>query len=649
MPEPRTLSTKFWKAAAFFSLALLLFSARTGFSSDLAEDFMAAREGYADGDAARLDAHARKLQGSPLQPYAEYWKLSMNLADAGDARIEAFLARYDGSLLAERLRKAWLKSLVKSENWKTFTAQYPAVINPDTELYCDWLQAREELGDKDAAREAKPLWFSSKGQPQSCGPLFRELIASNQISSKDIWARLRMVLESGDLTLARTINGEFPKGEGMQDNALVSAYENPYRYLRRNDAPRSRAQKEITIFAVMRIAMADPEQARTCWSELSDHFDHADRDYVLGKIAFRAARKHMPQALQWFEGVDNLDDEELAWKVRAALREKNWTEVLSGIDAMSAPARESEAWRYWKARALKSTGNIGGANAILAPLSREHDFYGQLALEEMGTVATLPPDAYKASEAEITAVENSPGIERALLLYSMGLRVDATSEWIWAVRGFDDRQLLAAAELARRQGLYDRAINTAEKTTQLNDFGLRFLAPYRDVMHEQTQQLGLDEAWVYGLIRQESRFVTVARSGVGASGLMQLMPATAKWVASRLGLRDFRHSLVNQIETNISLGTYYLKHVLTVLDNQPVLASAAYNAGPVRAKRWIGPSPMEGAVYIESIPFDETRDYVKKVMSNTEYYASAFGEATLPLKQRLGIVSSVGGSLKNEP
>ncbi len=622
---------------------MLLFP-KLGLPSDLAENFMAAREAYANGDAVRLEAYAPKLEGSPLEPYAEYWRLSMNLADTSDATVESFLGRYKGSLLAERLRKAWLKALAKSDNWQTFYDQYPAVDSPNTELYCDWLQAREELGDSGAVKEAASLWFSPKGQPSSCGPLFNALIASHGISEQDIWKRIRMILDSGDLTLAREINDLLPERARMSDKSLVRAYERPLHYLKKDSDPRSRAEREIAIFAALRVAKSDPEEAKSRWSELSGRFDQADKDYVSGKLAMQAAKKHLPDALQWFSG-GHLDDEELAWKARAALREENWNEVLSSVTAMSKDAAGKPEWRYWKARALKSMGKTSEANAILAALSHERNFYGQLSLEEMGTVASLPPDNYKASEGAIAEIENVPGIERSLLLYSMGLRLDATSEWIWAIKGFDDRQLLAAAELARRQGLYDRAINTAEKTVSINDFGLRFLAPYRDVMHEQTQQLGLDEAWVYGLIRQESRFVTVAHSGVGASGLMQLMPATARWVASKLGLRHFHRSLVNQVETNISLGTYYLKHVLTILDNQPVLASAAYNAGPVRAKQWIGSKPMEGAIYVETIPFTETRDYVKKVMSNTEYYASNFGQEEIPLKKRLGVIAS----FKTEP
>jgi soluble lytic murein transglycosylase len=243
-------------------------------------------------------------------------------------------------------------------------------------------------------------------------------------------------------------------------------------------------------------------------------------------------------------------------------------------------------------------------------------------------------------------MEKLPAIRRALALYEMNLRYEANREWIWAVRGLDDRRLLAAAEVAQRHGWYDRAINTADKTQQLHNFSLRFPAPHRDVMQEQARQVGLDEAWVYGLIRQESRFVQQARSGVGASGLMQLMPGTARWVAKRLGMKNFRQSLVNQLDTNVALGTYYLKYVLDKLDGQPLLATAAYNAGPSRAIKWRSEAPMEGAIYAETIPFAETRSYAQKVMSNAVYYGNQFGRQLQSLKQRLGTITRGSGKIE---
>jgi soluble lytic murein transglycosylase len=231
-----------------------------------------------------------------------------------------------------------------------------------------------------------------------------------------------------------------------------------------------------------------------------------------------------------------------------------------------------------------------------------------------------------------------PAIQRTLALYRMDMRTDAAREWTFALSKFNDRQLLLAAEIARRNEMFDRAISAADRTVQLHDFNLRYLSPYRTELQGHIRDNDLDEAWVYGLMRQESRFVTKAKSTVGASGLMQIMPATARWVARKLGLKSYRNSLIQQMETNLKLGTYYMKSVLALFDNNPVLASAAYNAGPSRARHWRGDTALEGAVYAETIPFDETRDYVKKVMSNTVYYSKLFGQPQQTLKQRLGVI-----------
>jgi len=369
---------------------------------------------------------------------------------------------------------------------------------------------------------------------------------------------------------------------------------------------------------------------------MEERFTAEERGYVWGQIAQFSAMRHEPEALAWFAKARDLSDLQLAWKARAALRQLNWTEVQAAIDAMTDKEREIATWRYWKARALKAEGRGEEAAGLLKSVASEYSFYGQLALDELGEGVSTPA-VVKTTPAEIKAVADQPGIRRALALFGLGLRVEGTREWIWTIRQFDDRQLLAAAEVARRHELFDRTINTADRTISVHDFTLRYLAPYREVLKVRANRLALDEAWVYGLIRQESRFIVDARSPVGASGLMQLMPSTAKWVARKMGMK--RIGDVTEVDTNISLGTYYLKHVLDTLDGQPVLASAAYNAGPGRARAWRPDNSVEGAIYAETIPFNETRDYVKKVMSNANYYAHVFSQQVQSLKQRMGVIT----------
>lgn len=603
-------------------------------------DFIAAKEAYRVGNHTKLDAAATRLQSYLLYPYVAYWQLSSRLKDASFSEIHEFMDTYADSAVADRLRGDWLKVLGKSQQWEAFLGEYPALVHGDTETTCYALRARLARNDDKALVEARPLWFTGHDMPEACGPLFEKLIADNLLGNEDIWARIRLALETGNVSLAKVIYGHLKLS--FDSRAFDSASDNPRRFLDQyKNNLKSRLNRELSLFALYRLARNQLPQAFETWDEIRSEFNENEQHYAWGQLAIQAARKHDPAALSWFRMAGNnfLSDEQLGWKVRAALRAIDWNEALNSIQSMSESGQRESNWRYWKARALKAMGKTAPANAILAPLSLERNFYGQLATEELGVVIGGLPASYKPAADEIKAVSSLPAIQRALKLYNLNMRYEAAKEWGWAIRNYDDKHLLAAAELAQRNEWYERAINTADKTVLLHDFDLRYPSPYRKLMTNYTRQWELDEAWVYGLIRQESRFVVQARSSVGASGLMQVMPNTAKWIAKRLGLKDHQRALTGRMDQNIEFGTYYLRYVLNRLDGQPVLATAAYNAGPARANRWRDLKALEGAVYTESIPFSETRDYVKKVMSNAMYYAIRLGQKMSPLKERLGTIA----------
>jgi soluble lytic murein transglycosylase len=323
------------------------------------------------------------------------------------------------------------------------------------------------------------------------------------------------------------------------------------------------------------------------------------------------------------------------------LRDGQWQVVRESIDRMSFAATHQPAWIYWYGRALAVRGEEMGSRAYYLRIAGQADFYGLLASEELGYVMALPDVTHVPSEQEVAAAAREPGLMRALELIRLGIRVEGVREWLFTIRSFDDARLLAAAELARRNAVYDRAIHTADRTSRLHNFTLRYPMPYQDVFRGYAATHGVDEAWVLAVVRQESRFNTDARSSAGAAGLMQVMPGTARYVAGKIGLRNYRPKAVTNVETNVTLGTGYLKLVMEQLGH-PVLASAAYNAGPSRARRWRDDKPLEGAVYVESIPFPETRDYVKKVMANAVYYAAVLDRKPVPLKARLGVIQPPG-------
>ncbi|MBS0299978.1 MAG: lytic transglycosylase domain-containing protein [Proteobacteria bacterium] len=629
-----------------FVLILLAYAGTSTASQD--SDFLGARDAFQSGNAKLLDDYAKQLQRHVLWPYVEYYQLRMALRTADSAQIRSFLARYDGDLVADRLRGDWLKMLGKNQQWPLFDAEYSLVVHKDTELLCYHYQRRLNANDNAVLTGTRALWFTPSSLPDSCTPVFQALTHRKQITLEDIWSRIRSALEEGQTGVATHVNRYLPNHEALNSTELNSAAKNPLRYLDTlKQKIHTRSDREIVLFALLRLLRNDTDQTYKQWLKIKNQLTASDRSYFLARLGHRAAMRHDPRALDWFREAQNTahpypaSDTVLAWQVRAALRVADWGEVLKTIDRLSPAEQHTDTWRYWKARALKAKGKTLDANHIFIPLSDEHSFYGQLAREELGATLSIAEKTYRVSNGEVSAMERKAGIQHALAFSRMNLRTEAYREWSWTTRNFSDAELLAAAEVARRQGLYDRAINTANRTLSQHDFNLRFLSPHRETLKKVLQQHELDEAWVFGLIRQESRFIADIKSHAGAAGLMQLMPATAEWVAKRLGIANFRQHLVVDVNTNLQLGTYYLKHVLSTLDNQPLLASAAYNAGPGRAKRWRDNAvPLEGAIYAETIPFNETRDYVKKVLKNSVYYAKVLdhGHDAPTLKERLGVV-----------
>jgi len=620
------------------SIAVPAFGA--SFTSDA--DFLAAHGAFRAGDSARLERFAQRLKKTPLEVYVSYYQLRLDLENADAGAVKKFLSRPEDTPMIDRLRGEWLKLLGKKQQWDLFDAEYPRLLNEDTELSCYALQSRLRNQEQAALGEARTLWFNGKSRPDSCGPLFEAALSAGIISEQDIWQRLRLTLEAGNVSLARQL-AEHLDG-AISPAALQSAAADADRYLENlalNDAGKGR--RMIALFALHRLGKQSPDLAIARWEKIATHFTEAEQHYFYGWLAYEAARKLDNRTLPWFKAAANtpLNEQQSAWRVRAALRAQDWPQVLGGINAMSEQQQRETAWRYWKARALQAGGKPAEARTLFAALSGEYNFYGQLASDELADLPVLSKTtAPKHGKQDVATMLALPGIQRTLALYRMDMRSEASNEWSWTLRNFNDHELLDAAEIARRNKMYDRAINAADRTVSVHDFGLRYLAPYRKALQAYIREHGLEEAWVYGLIRQESRFVTAAKSDVGAAGLMQIMPATARWTARKLGLKGYRQSLIHQLDTNLRLGTYYMKTVLSRFDDNPVLASAAYNAGPGRAHRWRGDLPLEGAIYAETIPFDETRDYVKKVMSNTMYYARQFDAPSPPLKQRMGIVSA---------
>ncbi len=633
-------------ASILLGFSLLLSGQANALTND--ELFIDARDAYKNQDEAALLADTQQLQAQNyiLAPYADYWLMLLRMNEADNDTVRDFLHQYADLPFTDRVRGEWLKKLGKQQDWQTFLAELPNFHRDDTAVSCYALQGQAQQGNMEALAQGKALWMVTTDQPANCNALFDTMINTNVLTEDDIWARFRLALAGNKINVAKSTVKHLKNFDAANLRLLDRAQQNPQQILEKRLASvKSRYGREVNIYALERLMHSQPSLALVLWQKHQTQYSDEDRGYLWGRFALHAANRHDPIALEWFAHAQELapnivlDKEQLAWKARAAMREKNWDVLQSAIAAMSPAQQQEGVWRYWKARALKEQQQLPAANAILAPLSIEQNYYGLLAQEELGEVMGAAPSYYKASEEEVRAMMSLPGIQRALELLRLDMRGESKLEWVWAVNNFDDRQLIAAAEVASRANWYDMAINTADKTKFMHDFSLRYPTPYLDMMQSYARENSLDEAWVYGLIRQESRFITRAKSSVGASGLMQVMPATARWIAKRLGLNDYRPTMIHELDTNIQFGTHYLRYTMDEMDGQSVMATAAYNAGPTRPKRWAAQQSLEGAIYAESIPLSETREYVKKVMANACFYAQRLGTKAQTLKQRLGVVA----------
>ncbi|HYL88665.1 MAG TPA: transglycosylase SLT domain-containing protein [Burkholderiales bacterium] len=628
-------------------VALALIAPAAVRASSPADDAVrGAYDAYQAGDALKLARYAKKLDGHVLTPWIDYWRLALRLQDTPNKDVLAFLEQHANTYVAEMLRGDWLKVLGQNEDWAQFERQVALYPRDDLEVRCYAALMSAEKGAPPSFAELDWMWLEPQELPGGCGKLVQRLLDDEKITVADVWRRVRLLFAKGQITAAKTALGYLDKADSPDERMLADAARQPKRLLER--LPRNlekRATREVVVLAVLRYSRNEPAAAaKVLEQKLSHQLPEAEVRYLWGRIGYEAAREHVPEALKWYAKAGRLDEDQLAWKVRAALRDGEWPVVRETIDRMPAGMRHESNWTYWYGRALAAAGETVGSRAYYLRIAGQTDFYGLLASEELGYVSTLPETMYVPTEAEVDAVSENPGLVRALELIRLGMRTEGVKEWLFSVRYFDDAKLLAASEFARRERIWDRSIQAADRTVRSHNFALRYPMPYRDVFSQYAKMYELDESWILAIVRQESRFITDARSAAGAAGLMQVMPRTARFISQRIGVRHYQRKGVTEVQTNVTLGAGYLKLVLNQLGSE-VLASAAYNAGPNRARRWRDDSrPLEGAVYIETIPFPETRDYVKKVMANSVFYAALIQNQVVPLKPRLGTIPARNGT-----
>ena len=607
------------------------------------------QQAFKKGDKNRLSALLPQTRGHVLEPLAAYWEMRARLENAPESEIRGFLNTYAGSYYEDRLRNDWLLQLGKRRDWAGFTAEYPRYrMRDDRELRC-YALATEAMNSKaDVAEEAKRLWYSLREADDGCTYVAEHLHSGKQINALDLWRKARIAMDGNRPRAAQAaVNIEAPRL--AEQVALIHA--DPDRYLDKRIIAITKSRKELAVLALIRLAAKDPDQAAQLLDKRwSIQLSPEERNWTWAVIGKQAAQKLQDNASSYFSKVQkdsDLNDDLLIWKVRASLRQGQWRQVLTATQAMSPESQKDPAWLYWRARALMATAQDAApkqeAQALLRSMASVRGFYEQMALEDLGQLITVPERPSALTPQEKAAALINLGLQRALYAIQMGLRPEGNREWNYSTNlhtpgGMNDRDLLAAADLACQRQVWDRCINTSDRTKEVIDFDQRFPMPLREIVVRRANDIRLDPAYVYGLIRQESRFIMDARSHVGAAGLMQVMPATAKWTAKKIGMNGFTPDQITDREVNVAIGTGYLKLVLDDFEGSMPMATAAYNAGPGRPRNWRNGPVLEAAIWAENIPFQETRDYVKKVLSNTTNYAAILTRQPQSLKARLGMI-----------
>jgi len=616
-------------------------------------------QAFKRNDRRRLTVLLPQARGHLLEPWAAYWELRARLDEASTTEIRQFLQRYAGTYQEDRLRNDWLLLLGSRRDLSTFgDEQIHYRMRDDREVQCYQLlldhQAKGAQTPPSLVDEVRRLWMQQRDGDEGCAWAADTLFDAKRLSALDIWRKARQSAENNRPRATRqAVQIVAPDAVG----ALSDVLGQPMKFLSQRIAAPQKVRQELVVLALVRIATSDPDvAAKQLGTKWSPYLTSEERHWVWGVIGRQSAMRLDDDALDHFAKVRNdrdLNDDMLGWKVRAALRAGStprWSVVESSIGHMSAEARRDPTWVYWLARSLlaRQPGTPAltqEATSLLESIAGPRGFYEQLASEALGRAITMPERPAAPSPDEVAAARANPSLRRGLHAIAIGLRPEGVREWNYGTNlvnaqgqagRMTDRELLAAAQWACEQQVWDRCINTMDRARQEFDAELLFPMPHKQAVLQRTREIGLDPAYVYGLIRQESRFVMDARSSVGASGLMQVMPATAKWTARKIGLDGFTVDQLHSRDTNIAIGTGYLKLVLDNFEGSQALAAAAYNAGPSRSRRWRNGPVLEGAIWAENVPFNETRDYVKKVLSNATAYAAVISGQPQSLKARLG-------------
>jgi len=611
--------------------------------------FLEAEKALINGQTHKLQQLKLKLAGYPLLPYLDYQALKRKLSSANEAEVKNFLQRYKGTPIADTMRRHWLDHLARQSRWKAYRSVYTPQGN--IRRQCQYMHALIKTGSSDKAwPKIEKIWLHGKSRPSACDSVFKAWENAGKRTTELTWKRINLAMEAGQWRLARYLGKSLSNKDNVWLKRWIRIHQNPKAVLRVQDFSKTHPYREIMLsHAIRRMARFDGLESKRLWSVVKPRYEFdADLTYKTSRrIALALERKEGPDAYNFVKSLKpKADDDRLhAAHLHAALLRQDWPQVLLDLKQWPAASQQKLRLRYWRARALLGTGQQQVANTILSELAKERSYYGFLAADLIDSPYHLAHSDTPITAADHNAVITQAGVQRALELHALGRDVNARREWRYATKGFNKAQLKAAAKIAQSIDWHDQAIFTLAKTKYWDDLELRFPVEHTQWVEQQAQKLQLDDAWIYAVMRQESAFMRDARSHVGAMGLMQLMPATARSVARKLKQKPPSKTAILKVQNNIKLGSNYLKQLLDRHDNSPVLATAAYNAGPHRVDKWIPNQTLPADVWVDLVPYKETRRYVRRVLSYMVIYDKRLGKKPTRLQYRMAPIQAAGSKI----
>ncbi|PWQ94617.1 transglycosylase SLT domain-containing protein [Leucothrix arctica] len=573
---------------------------------------------------AGKSAEISTLREYKLFPYLEYQLISKRPSLYSTQTLEQFVRENSDSPLSKQMSETLMSRYNEEQQWgQTFTLYQDG---DSLKAECLQLRARIELGDKkNALADGKKVWMSGRDRPKQCDPLFKHLVDNKQISYEDYWQRIKLAMNRGATSLAKSLSKKLNASDRALANIWIGARSNPRDSLKKSAMKRDSAHtRDIVEYAIKRIARKDTDEARVYLQAAlrKYNFDSAQQAEINRYIGVSDAKDHKPHALTTLASVPAQfrDQDANEWLARIALRQGSWTTLLDAVNAMSTEEQDDSSWKYWKARALEATNRQAEARPLYQSLTENASFYGFLAADKLGQPYRMLAKPTPQIENYIPALLKQPGIQRAFELLALDMKKEARAEWFFALKDRNPTQLMAAAKLAQDRGHHFTAILTLSRAKAWNEVGLRFPMPYESMIRKAAVEQNVSPALIYGVARRESAFDPNIVSHAKAQGLMQLIPGTAKQVSRGLGIKRLSKKQTFDPQTNIRLGAAYLETLLKRFNGNYALATASYNAGPHRMPRWRPDYPLEAARWVESIPYNETRNYVQAVLGYMTIY-----------------------------